>query len=91
MVKIKTAHSFFIISKLNSKLNSLIKKSKFNYYARLSKKSSDPMTSLKSYWSISKTFLNNKKIPCIPPLLHHDKFITNFNPNKAGLFEGGFF
>ena len=49
------------------------------------------MTSLKSYWSISKAFLNNKKIPCIPPLLHNDKFITNFNPNKAGLFEGGFF
>ena len=31
-----------------SKLNSQIKKSKFNYYARLSKKLSNPMTSLKS-------------------------------------------
>ena len=25
-----------------------------------------------------KTFLNNKKIPCSPPLLHDDKFIKNF-------------
>ena len=25
-----------------------------------------------------KKFLNNKKIPCIPPLLHNDKFMTNF-------------
>ena len=34
------------------------------------------MTSPKNYWSIIKTFLENKKIPCIPPLLHDDKFIT---------------
>ena len=25
-----------------------------------------------------KTFLNDKKIPCSPPLLHDDKFIKNF-------------
>lgn len=36
------------------------------------------MTSPKSYWSILKTFLDNKKIPCIPSLLHNDMFITNF-------------
>ena len=44
------------------------------------------MTSPKSYWSILKTFLNNKKIPCIPPLLHDDKFITNFK-EKADIFN----
>ena len=37
------------------------------------------MTSPKNYWSIIKTFLENKKIPCIPPLLHDDKFITNLS------------
>ena len=57
---------------LQSKLNSLIKKSQSNYYARLSKKLSDLMTSLKSYWSILKIFLDNKKISCISPLLHDD-------------------
>ena len=33
-----------------------------------------------------KTFLNNKKIPCIPPLFHENKFITNFK-EKAELFN----
>ena len=40
---------------LKLKLNSLIEKSKSNYYARLSKRISDPMISPKSYWSILKT------------------------------------
>ena len=47
------------------------------------------MTSLKSYWSILKTFLNNKKTPFIPPLLHDDKLITNFK-NKAEMFNNLF-
>ena len=42
---------------LQSKLKSLIEKSKLNYYARLSKKLLDPMTSPKSYWSILKVIL----------------------------------
>ena len=71
---------------LQSKLNSLIKKCEFNYYARLSQKLSDSITSPKSYWSILKTFLKNKKIHYIPPLLHHDKFITNFK-EKAEIFN----
>ena len=25
-----------------------------------------------------KTFLNSKNIPCIPPLLHQDKLVTDF-------------
>ena len=45
-------------------------------------KLSDPMTSPKSYWSILKTFLNNKKIPFIPLLLHDDNFITDFKEKK---------
>ena len=49
----------------------------------------DPQTSSKSYWSILKTFLNNKKIPCIPPLLYQDKFIIDFK-DKAEMFNGFF-
>ena len=71
------------------KLNSLIEKSKSNYYTRLSKTLSDPMTAPKSYWSILKTLLNNKKIPRIPPLLQDDKFITNFK-EKAEIFNNFF-
>ena len=34
--------------------------------------------SSKAYWSILKSFLNNKKIPLIPPLFCEHCFITNF-------------
>ena len=63
---------------LQSILNSLIEKSKLKYYAHLSKKLLDPGTSPKSYWSILKAFLNNKKIPCVSPLLHETEFIIDF-------------
>ena len=46
----------------------------------------DPMTSGKSYWSILKMFLNNGKIPCIPPLRHHNKYIPDFK-EKVGIFN----
>ena len=55
-----------------------IENSKQTYYSKLASKLADPPTSSKTYWSILKTFLNNKKIPCIPPLFHENKFITNF-------------
>ena len=74
---------------LQSKLNFLIEKSELNYYPRLSKNSSDPMTSPKPYWSILKTFLNNKKIPYILPLLRDDTFIINFKEN-AEIFNNLF-
>ena len=74
---------------LQSKLNFLIKKSEWNCYPRLSKNLSDPMTSPKPYWYILKTFLNNKKIPCILPLSRDDTFITNFK-EKAEIFNNLF-
>ena len=63
---------------LQIKLNSLIEESKYQYYTRLSHKLLDPKTSQKSYWSVLKTYLNNRTIPCIPPLLDQDKFVTDF-------------
>ena len=38
----------------------------------------------KTYWSILKRFLNDKKIPRVPHLFHDDKFVTNFK-EKAEL------
>ena len=49
----------------------------------------DPMTSTKSYWSTLKMFLNNKKIPCIPPLRHQNKYVTDFK-EKAEIFNSFF-
>ena len=40
-----------------------IKNSKQTYYSKLSSKLANPATSSKTYWSILKTFLNEKKIP----------------------------
>ena len=33
--------------------------------------------------------MNNKKIPCIPPLLHQDKFMID-SKEKAGMFNNFF-
>ena len=71
---------------LQSRLNSLIEKSKLKYYARLSKILLDLTNSLKSHWSILKIFLNNKKIPCLPTLLYENKFIIDFR-RKAEIFN----
>ena len=70
---------------LQSRLTSLTEKSKLKYYARLSKKLLDSAISPKPYWSILKIFLDNK-IPCIPPLLHENKFIIDFR-RKAEIFN----
>ena len=49
----------------------------------------DPTTSPKAYWSILKTVLNNKKIPCIPPIYHNNNYITDFK-EKAQIFNDFF-
>ena len=49
----------------------------------------DPTISPKVYWSILKTFLNNKKIPCIPPIYHNNNYITDFK-EKAQIFNDFF-
>ena len=59
---------------------------KEKYYTKLSSRLANPLTSPKTYWSILKIFLNNKKNPCIPPLFHENKFITDFK-EKAELFN----
>ena len=81
--------SMFLFEKfkaLQYQLNISIEESKGKYYTKLSSRLADPLTSPKTYWSILKTFLNNKKIPCIPPLFHENKFIIDFK-EKAELFN----
>ena len=59
--------------------------SKKKCYTKLSSRLADPLTGPKTYWSILKTFLNNKKNPSIPPLFQENNFITDFK-EKAELF-----
>ena len=43
----------------------------------------------KAYWSLLKTFSNNKKAPLIPRVFYSQVFVTDFN-KKAGLFNSFF-
>ena len=52
--------------------------SKERSYSKLSAKLTNNKINPKCYWTILKTFLNNKKIPCIPPLIHNNQFVTDF-------------
>ena len=74
---------------LQNELKSLIEVNKEKYYSRISKRMTNPLTSTKTYWSILKSFLNNKKIPCIPPLFHQNRYITKYK-DKTELFNNFF-
>ena len=72
--------------RLQYQLHISIKESKEKYYTKLSSRLADHLTSPKTYWSILKTFLNYKKIPCLALLFHENKFITDVK-EKAELFN----
>ena len=74
---------------LQDRLNDSIEASKQKYYCRMTNKLTNAEKSSKAYWSILKSFLNNKKIPLIPPLFYENCFITNFK-EKAELFNSFF-
>ena len=59
---------------------------KEKYVRCMSNKLNDPLTAPKTYWSILNRFLNNRKIPAIPPLLVNGDIIINFS-KKADLFN----
>ena len=77
---------FILLEKLITELNDLIFSTKTLYYENLAKKLNNPLLQTKTYWSILKTFYNNKKIPQIPPLLEDDKFVTDMK-TKADIFN----
>ena len=64
-------------------MNSFISVFKQNYYSRMSTKLTKLHNSSKAYWSLLKTFLNNKNIPLIPPLYHQGDFVTNLKVKAA--------
>ena len=63
---------------LQNLLGVSIEASKERYYSRLCKKLMESSTSPKKYSSVLKSFHNNKKITCIPPIFHKNRFVTNF-------------
>ena len=70
-------------------LRTSIEISKRKYYFKLSRKLAVIKINPKFYWSILKSFLSNKKIPCIPPLIHNNQFVVDFK-EKSELFNSFF-
>ena len=60
--------------------------SKQIYYSQIAKKLIYLSTKSKHYWSVMKTSMNNKNIPCISPIFHKNKLITELKP-KADIFN----
>ena len=85
----KSNQSFAMFWSFQSQLSSLIANLKNKYYSKEEKKLLDRTTSPKPYWSILKTFSNNKKIPVISSIFHENKFITDLN-KKAEIFNSYF-
>ena len=60
--------------------------SKQEHFNKISEKLCDPLTCTKCYWSLLKTILNKKKIPCIPPIFHNNKYASDFK-EKSDIFN----
>ena len=76
-----------ILNKLGSLQNLLSKsiaESKRNYYYRMADKLHNTEKGSNAYWSLLKRFLNNKKIPLIPPIFHDNEFVIYFKKKKKG-------
>ena len=82
----KNPQIFHKVNYLQKQLKKFIEHSQEKYYIHISKKLTDTMTSLKTYWSLLKILLNNKKITCIPPLLQDNIYVTGFK-KKAEIFN----
>ena len=74
-----------ILNKLGSLQNLLTKsiaESKRNYFYRMADKLHNTEKGSNAYWPLLKRFLNNKKIPLIPPIFHDNEFVIYFKKKK---------
>ena len=78
--------NLLIFKNLQNQLIQSIHTAKQRYFNKISKKLCDPLTSTKCYWSLLKTILNEKKVPCIPPIFHNNKYVTDFK-EKSEIFN----
>ena len=77
---------FVFLQTLITEINELISSTRNVYYENLAKKLNNPLLQVKTYWSILKTFYNEKNIPLIPPLLVDTNFVTDIQ-TKANIFN----
>ena len=77
---------FVFLQALITEINELVSSTRNVYYENLAKKLNHPLLQVKTYWSILKTFYNEKIIPLIPPLLVDNNFVTDIQ-TKANIFN----
>ena len=77
------------LQNLAVEISELISIRKEEYYNNLWKKLNDPNTSVKTYWSIIKSFYKSNRVPLIPPLSAYKKIISDFT-EKTNLFNDFF-
>ena len=80
---------FTVLNSLAQDISDAITSSKLKCYEGLANKLNDPKTAPKMYWKILKTFVNDAKIPLIPPLLVGNQLVCDFL-EKANLFNDYF-
>ena len=83
------ASEYLKLQKETSVVFDMISRCKEEYQSYLSLKLSDTMTNGKTYWSLSKTFYNEKKVPVILSLLTDKKLFSDFEI-KANHFNNFF-
>ena len=71
---------------LKVEFNELISSTKALDYENLAKNLSNPLLLAKIYWSVIKTFYDDKKILIIQPLLIDNKFVIGIQ-TKANIFN----
>ena len=77
------------IENMVSQISNLIEDVKNNYFIKLGERLSNPITGIKSYWSLVNKVLNKAKIPLFPLLLENDVFAMDFTA-KAQIFNDYF-
>ena len=69
------------INNLQAQIRTLIDILKEKYFSRISQKLESTSVNTKCYWPLLKLFLNNKKIPCIPPLFRKGFYTKQMRPS----------
>ena len=81
--------NLLMFKNLQNQLIQSIHTAKQRYFNKISKKLCGPLTNTKYYWSLLKTILNEKKVPCMPPIFHNNKYLTEFK-EKGEIFNSFF-
>ena len=88
-VKPNNSESIRHFEQMQDTLRTSIEISKQKYFFKLSRKLAVNKINPRCYWSILKSFLSDKKIPFVPPLIHNKQFVVDLK-EKSELFNSFF-